>query len=221
MAKNKQIKFTELDTFENVLQYKPDIHEHKLEELKGKWGSAYFKNGNPITLELACGKGDYTLGLARKFPDQNFVGIDVKGDRIWKGAKMALEEKLENVGFVRIQIEALTRIFGEEEIKEIWITFPDPFPKKGKSKKRLTSPRFLDIYRRILVPKGSIHLKTDEDGLYAFSLEILEEQKATILENITDIDAQGERPELLQIQTFYEKQHLEAGRTIKYLRFHL
>lgn len=221
MAKNKQMKFAELDTFENVLQYKPEIHEKQLEKLKGSWDTGYFKNRNPITLELACGKGDYALGLARKFPERNFIGIDVKGDRIWKGAKIALAEKLENVSFVRIQIEALTRIFGEEEIEEIWITFPDPFPKKRKSKKRLTSPRFLDIYRRILVPKGIIHLKTDEDGFYLFSLETLEKEKATILENIKDIDVQGERAELLQIQTFYEKQHLAEGRTIKYLRFHL
>jgi len=221
MAKRKLQKFAELETFQNVLKYPGAEHHDNILLLRGNWSSAYFQNDNKITLELACGKADYTLALARQNPGHNFIGIDIKGDRLWKGAKIALEEGLKNVAFVRMQIGDLPKVFNKKEIHEIWITFPDPFPRTGKSKKRLTSPRFLEVYRQILMPKGTIHLKTDEDGLYNFTLEALNESGATILENVRDVYAQDNRNELLLIQTFYEKQYLEDGRTIKYLSFKL
>ena len=176
MSKGKLERFAELKTFNNVFEY-PDYPEDKPFFLKGKWSSGYFKNDNPITLELACGKGEYTIALAKKYPDRNFIGIDIKGARIWKGAKMALGEGLANVAFLRIFIDWLHNYFDKEEIDQIWITFPDPYPKKSKKNKRLTSSKFLNLYRNILKKGGQIHLKTDSDLLYQFSLEMIKAEK--------------------------------------------
>ena len=211
MTVKKLQRFAELATFPNTFQNPLGM--------KGRWNELYFKNNNPITLELACGKGEYTLELARRFPRQNFIGIDIKGARLWRGAKTALEQNLANVAFLRIPIEKITEYFAQNEIEEIWITFPDPFPRKGKAKKRLTSPRFLNLYRQILRPGGLIHLKTDDLNLFDYTREILKGERCSpkmIIENLYN----GQNPEeLLSIKTTYELKHLQAGKTIKYLSF--
>lgn len=209
MPRKKLKRFAEISGFENVLEDPPDI----------KGCREYFGNHNPITLELACGKGEYTLGLARRFPERNFIGIDKKGDRIWRGARIALEQHLKNVIFLRTDIERIRELFGKEGISEIWITFPDPFPGQRNAAKRLISPPFLDIYRDILKTSGSIHLKTDADDLFDYTLRILKAESCTV-HNIThDLYRQPVSDELLALKTTYEKKHIEAGRTIKYLCF--
>lgn len=189
--------------------------------MKGRWHSDHFKNQNPITLELGCGKGEYTLALATKCPEQNFIGIDLKGARLWKGARAALDNGLPNAAFLRIPIERLEEFFATGEVSQIWIPFPDPFPRKGKAKKRLTSPRFLKIYRQILKPDGAIHLKTDDPGLFAFTLETLDREGCHILDRIEDLHGSPVSNETTAIKTGYEQKHLLAGKTIKYVRFSL
>ncbi|UCD17628.1 MAG: tRNA (guanosine(46)-N7)-methyltransferase TrmB [Candidatus Zixiibacteriota bacterium] len=211
MSKGKLAKFAELATFSNVFEYEPPP--------KGRWHADYFKNNNPIALELACGKAEYTIELALRFPEQNFVGIDIKGARLWRGAKTALDLNLRNVAFVRHRIELIAEIFGPDEIAEIWITFPDPYPKKSKAKKRLTSPRFLNLYRQVLKEAGMIHLKTDDRNLFEFTRETLAEEQCIVHEIIEDLYAAPIGNQLLEIKTTYEKEYLEAGRTIRYLRF--
>lgn len=188
--------------------------------MKGQW-AAFFRNDHPLTLELACGKGDYTLALARRFPGRNFLGVDLKGNRIWRGAKTALEEPLPNVAFLRTQIDKLDQYFAPGEIAELWITFPDPFLRKSKSKKRLTHPRFLQLYQPLLAPGASINLKTDSPELYEFTREVTAACNCTLLEDIPDVYALPEVPPLLQIKTFYEGMHLSNGRTIRFLKFTL
>jgi tRNA (guanine-N7-)-methyltransferase len=212
MGQNKLQRFAEIATFPNVLIYP--------EGMPGKW-QGFFKNNHPITLELACGKGDYTLGLARIFPGRNFLGVDLKGNRIWKGAKTALEEPLPNVGFLRTQIDKLNNYFAPGEIAEIWITFPDPFLRSSKAKKRLTHPKFMQLYQPLLAPGATINLKTDSPELYAFTLEAIAASGCTLIENIPDVYALPEIPPLLQIQTFYEGMHLADKRTIRYIKFSL
>lgn len=212
MGQNKLQRFAEIATFPNVLIYP--------EGMQGKWHQ-HFKNTHPVTLELACGKGDYTLGLARIFPDRNFIGVDLKGNRIWKGAKTALEAPLPNVAFLRTQIDKLDNYFAAGEIEEIWITFPDPFLRNSKAKKRLTHPKFLQLYQPLLAPGATINLKTDSPELYAFTLEAIGASGCTLLENIPDVYALPEVPPLLQIQTFYEGMHLADRRTIRYIKFSL
>lgn len=211
MGKNKLKHLTELETFSNVYQLRRD--------LKGKWNEVVFKNQNPITLELACGKGEYSIALARKFPGRNFIGIDIKGARIWRGAKTAIEEKLSNVAFLRTYIDHLMDYFVSHEIEEIWILFPDPYREKSKARKRLTSPLFLDRYRKIIKPKGLIHLKTDDLQLYEFTVETLKEQRAEILFRTDDLYASALSDEILGVKTFYEQRHLQEGKTIKYIKF--
>ena len=210
MPRKKLKRFAEISRFENVLEDPPDI--------KGRCRE-YFGNDNSITLELACGKGEYTLGLARRFPDRNFIGVDRKGERIWKGARIALEQNLKNVIFLRTDIERIADLFGEKEISEIWITFPDPFPGQGKASKRLTSPAFLNIYRDILKMNGAIHLKTDDDDLFDYTLRILKAEDCTVHNITRDLYKQPISNELLTLKTTYEKKHIEAGKTIKYLCF--
>lgn len=225
MSKNKLYKFGQLAVFPNVYQNHDSDHDFVTDchgeavDIKGKWDSHHFKNGNPITLELACGGGEYTLGLARMYPDRNFIGIDIKGARIWKGARVAIAESLENAAFCRMRIDHITKFFAPGEVAEIWITFPDPFLKKAR--KRLTSPMFLPRYREILPTGAKINLKTDDPTLYEYTLEVIEAEKL-ILEYQNDDIYAGElpRPEL-GIQTFYEEMHLENKRTIKYVRFRL
>lgn len=211
MGQKKLQRFEEITRFPNVLIYP--------ENISGKWVH-HFGNNNPLTLELACGKGEYALGLARLFPQQNFIGVDIKGNRIWKGAKTALEEKLTNVAFLRIQIDKLDEYFAFNEVQEIWITFPDPFLRASKAKKRLTHSRFLHIYNKVLKPGGKINLKTDSSELYAFTKEMITENHCRLLEDMPDVYTKGAN-EILNIRTFYEKQHLEAGKTIHYLQFDL
>ena len=226
--RNKLQKFAENLAFHHVFENfdisNPQlIGQHGKEvDMKGVWGSDFFKNSNPITLELACGRGEYSLGLARRYPNRNFIGVDIKGARIWRGATNAIDENLENVAFLRTRIEIVDRFFEKGEISEIWITFPDPFLKKGKSNRRLTAPIFLDLYKKMLPPGGVIHLKTDSPELYEFSLEVLAEQSEIILEYQNDDIYSGPLPiPELDIKTYYEKMHLANGLTIKYVCFKL
>ncbi|MCO4293009.1 tRNA (guanosine(46)-N7)-methyltransferase TrmB [Solitalea sp. MAHUQ-68] len=213
MGKNKIRQFAELETFHNVFQ--------KDGSLKGKWRTEFFKNEHPIVLELACGKGEYSVNLAKKFPEKNFIGVDLKGNRLWTGAKMAIEERIENVGFLRIQIEHLQSYFEVEEVDEIWITFPDPQPQVSREKKRLTSMRFLDVYRPVLKENAVIHLKTDNDQLYEYTLEVIEENKLSLLANTNDVYNSELLDELLSIKTYYERKYLSQGKNINYVRFSL
>ncbi len=226
--RNKLQKFAEVLSFPNVYENfdasNPSLAgENGVQvDLKGKWQEVHFKNDQPITLELACGKGDYAIGLAQRFPDRNFIGVDIKGARIWRGAKTALEAGLQNVAFLRTRIEQLSLFFDENEVDEIWITFPDPFLRKGKENRRLTSPNFLSQYPKLLKSGGLVHLKTDDPTLYEYTLEVLAEQKNyTLLYHDDDIYAKPLPMPELEIKTFYEKQHLAAGKTIKYIRFQL
>lgn len=212
-SKSKLQKFAELSTHPLVLEKNPI--------LKGKWNSDFFKNKHPIVLELACGKGDYTLGMAKLFPEKNFVGMDIKGNRIWSAARIATLENLQNVGFIRDQIDHIDAYFEQSEISEIWITFSDPFPRDGDAKKRLTSTKFLPLYKKILNTNGIIHLKTDSDLLYNFTKETLAEYPSEILKDYEDVYAMKKNEELYGIQTYYEKMHLKDNRTIKYLCFKL
>lgn len=226
--RNKLQKFAELLSFPNVYEnFNPKAPQlHGMNgvpvDLKGAWCSNHFGNDNPIVLELACGRGEYTLDMARSSPNRNFIGVDVKGARIWKGARMALEEELGNVAFLRTRIEQIGLFFAPGEVSEIWITFPDPFLSKSKSNRRLTAPRFLKAYREILRRDGLIHLKTDEPQLYAFTLQVLADfPQAKLLYHDDDIYARALPMRELEIKTYYEKMHLEQGKKIKYIRFKL
>ncbi len=223
--RNKLQKFVEVLSFPNVYENfdakQPSLVGKNGEpiDLKGQWSEKHFGNQQPITLELACGKGHYTLGLARLYAKRNFIGVDVKGARIWKGAKIALEENIRNAAFLRTRIEQLHHFFEPNEIGEIWITFPDPFLRNSKSNRRLTSFRFLETYRNLLVPSGLVHLKTDSPALYAFTLEVLEEVETFELTyQNEDIYAEPLEIEELNIKTEYEGMHLAEGKTIKYIQ---
>ncbi len=226
--RNKLEKFAELLTFPNVYEnFDPQdpklIGQHGEEAaLKGQWSAAHFLNQHPLTLELACGRGEYTLALARHYPDRNFVGLDIKGARIWKGARTALEEELNNAAFLRTRIEQVSLFFAAGEVSEIWITFPDPFLRKSKANRRLTSPRFLAQYRQILRSEGLVHLKTDEPNLYEYTLEVLNsDPQARILYCDDDIYARPLPIPELAFKTYYEQMHLAEGKTIKYIQFQL
>ncbi|MCD4684249.1 MAG: tRNA (guanosine(46)-N7)-methyltransferase TrmB [Bacteroidales bacterium] len=220
VGKDKLKRFAETKTFINFLQ--PTIDEVQNDYyLKGKWVQNFFKNSNPIILELGCGKGEYTTGLARKYPSINFIGIDRKGARMWRGAKTAIEEKLDNVGFLRTRLEFLDHCFAENEVSEIWITFPDPHLKLKKVNRRLTSPFFLDMYKEIMQPDGIIHLKTDNESLYKFTLNTIEENKHELLFGTNDLYGSGTEMEVAEIRTFYESVFLAEGVKIKYVKFKL
>ncbi len=220
MGKNKLERFAEIAEFEHVLEL-TDFQEEDREKPKGRWNENIFKNKNPIILELACGKGEYTLELARKNPDLNFIGVDIKGARLWKGATRALDRNLTNVRFLRIYIDHLDEYFGPGEVNHMWITFPDPYPKWSDRNKRLTSPKFLSIYQKVLQKDGAIHFKTDSDDLWSFTKEVIREENCNLLDLVEDV--YNERPDdpLLTTKTFYEKKHLEDGKTIKYMKFRL
>lgn len=215
------MKFAQMATFDNVIQ--PELQEvlNKDHFLKGKWNADFFKQPKPLVLELGCGKGEYTVGLARKYPSKNFIGIDIKGARIWRGAKTAIEEGLENVGFLRTRIEQISSFFAENEVSEIWITFPDPQEKKIRAKKRLTSSRFLPKYKKFLKPNGLIHLKTDNSILYDYSYRLCLYNQLNIVKSSSNLYDTETDQNLLSIQTFYESQFLAQGIPIKYLCFTL
>jgi tRNA (guanine-N7-)-methyltransferase len=203
--------------------YQPDFEDvYKRDyRLKGAWSREVFDNAHPITLELGCGKGEYTISLARRFPERNFIGIDIKGARIWRGAKTAHEEALENVAFLRTRIELILSFFSRDEVEELWITFPDPQEKRRRRKKRLTGPRFLNLYRQFLVDNGTIHLKTDNDRLYRYTFRLAEYNNLEILHRADDLYASDIADDLRTIRTHYESQYLEEEKTIHYLAFRL
>lgn len=210
MKAKKLTRFAAIKTFQNVFEFPENIQD--------KWHEI-FKNEHPILLELACGKGDYAVNMAIAFPNKNFVGVDVKGNRMFVGAQRALQEKIENVRFLRVKIENIISYFPPKSIDEIWITFPDPFLKDGKAKNRLTHHKFLAMYQQILKPNGMIHLKTDSTELYEFTLEMIEHHQCKIIENVPNVYEKGEPAFPLNIKTFYEGMHLADNRIIKYVRF--
>ena len=222
--KSKLKRFAEVASFPNVYEISPaqinslTNEAGKHYDLRGQWATAHFQNSHPIILELACGKGDYTLSLAREYREINFIGVDIKGARIWKGARTAMQDSLSNVAFLRTRIEFIDRFFAPNEVSQIWITFPDPF--ENKSTRRLTSAPFLERYRHFLKPGGLIHLKTDSDLLYEFTLDVIHQDKrCNVFYSNPDIySSELDFPEL-QHKTFYEISHLAEGRTIKYIRF--
>ena len=213
MGKDKLRRFAEIETFANVYQ----LEEGQV--LKGNWAANHFKNTNPVVLELACGKGEYSVNLATLFPDKNFIGIDYKGNRIWRGAKTAIEEGINNVAFLRIQIENLLDYFAEGEIDEIWITFPDPQPQDSREKKRLTFPAFLNRYKIVLKPSGCVNLKTDNDQLYAYTVEKTTESGLIVHKNTDHLYTSELVDEVLSIKTYYEKKYLLHDKNINYIQF--
>lgn len=214
--KRKLERFKEIETLPNVVEPFKEIYHY----VRGKWNQDFFKNDNPITLELACGRGEYTIGLAKLFPSRNYIGVDIKGERIWKGSTTAVNENLHNVAFLRTMILLIENFFEEGEVDEIWITFPDPRPRLRDIKRRLTSPRFLEIYKRLLKPGGYVRLKTDNTGLYEFSLEELKSRKDIMdLKFTADVYNSELRPECFDIRTRYEEAFASKGEKIKYLRF--
>lgn len=217
MGKNKLKKFAEMDTFTNVFQYPFGELKEKGFPLKGRWNRDFFKNDNPIVVELGCGKGEYAVGLARKFKDFNFIGVDIKGARMWTGAKQAVNEGLENVAFLRTNIELIDNFFDKSEVSEIWITFPDPQMKKVS--KRLTGTRFMNLYKNILKTDGIIHLKSDSPFLYAYTDAMVKLNDMNVLLNTDDLYNSGMANDILEIRTFYEQQWLDRGLTIKYIKF--
>ena len=211
MGQKKLIRFEAIKSFPNVLQYP--------EGMAGQWG-AFFKNDHPLTLELACGKGEYTVSLAQMYPARNFLGVDMKGNRIYIGAKRSLEQNIPNAAFLRTHIDKLGTYFRPGEVQEIWLTFPDPQLRKSRATRRLTHPKFIRLYQQILVPGGIIHLKTDSPVLYTFTKWVIEMYGLTMLEDIADVHAGEPTPEL-RITTHYEKLDIAKSKRIHYLAFAL
>ncbi len=210
MAQKKLLRFAQIKSFPNVLEYPADM--------KGQW-KVFFKNENPVILELACGRGEYTTGLAALYPAQNFIGVDVKGNRMYIGAKKAQDESLNNAAFLRTQVEKITDYFEAGEISDIWITFPDPQLRGSKAKKRLTHPRFLRLYREILKPGGSINLKTDSPQLYQFTKKVIELYKLNIVEDLDNAYSDVNISADLRIRTHYEKLDIANSKKIHYIKF--
>ena len=219
---SKQEKFAEFETFKNCFTL---FFENlsKGFDFKGKWRSEYFKNDRPIVLELGCGKGEYTVGLAQNNPGKNYIGVDIKGNRIWTGAKQAIEQSLNNVGFLRTRIDFIDHCFAENEVDEIWITFPDPQPQSTRERKRLTHNMFTNRYKKFLKPNGLVHLKTDSTSFYEYTLEVIAENKFPLVWHTNNLyqNCPADRHELIQIKTYYEKMFTEKGEDIKYICFKL
>lgn len=220
-AKRKLLKFSEVNTFKNCFFLSFEESREQGLPLKGKWHSEYFKNNNPIVLELGCGKGEYTVGLAQRYPNKNFIGVDIKGNRIWTGAKTAIENNMNNVAFIRTRIDYIDRCFNANEIDEIWITFPDPQPQKSRVRNRLTNMMFINRYKNILKADGIINLKTDSEPFYDYTREVVTENKLTELDATNDLYADTtQRDEALtSIKTYYEKKFSDMGFKICYLKF--
>ncbi|RYD79481.1 MAG: tRNA (guanosine(46)-N7)-methyltransferase TrmB [Sphingobacteriales bacterium] len=211
MAQKKLLRFAQIKEMLHVLEYP--------ENMQGEW-SSFFKNDNPLIIELACGRGEYTIGMAAMFPGKNFIGVDVKGNRIYIGAKKAQDSKLDNAAFLRTQIEIINSYFGKAEVDEIWITFPDPQLRTSKAKKRLTHPRFLRLYQQFLKPGGSIHLKTDSPALHIFTSKVIDMYGLNLQEESGNVYAEPHAPEL-DIKTHYEGLDIAQSKKIHYLRFSL
>ena len=220
MGKGKLAKFADMETYDNVFQYPYSVVGHVPFEMQGHWHEQYFNNQNPIVLELGCGKGEYTVELAKLHPDMNFIGVDIKGARMWTGATQAQQEGLKNVAFLRTNIEIIERFFAPGEVQEIWLTFSDPQMKNPR--KRLTSTYFMERYRRFLVDGGAIHLKTDSNFLFTYTTYMVEHNQLPVLLRTTDLYAEGATyAEAASIQTYYESMWLERGLDIKYMKFRL
>ena len=223
MSKGKLAKFADMERYENVFQYPYSVIDNVPFEMKGKWRETFFKNNNPIVLELGCGKGEYTVELAKLYPDTNFIGVDIKGARMWTGATMALNQGLKNVAFLRTNIEIIDRFFQKDEVSEIWLTFSDPQMKNPR--KRLSSTFFLERYRKFLVNNGTIHLKTDSNFLFTYTTYMVGHNKLPLLFHTTELYHQegidDTTKQILSIQTYYEKMWIERGLNIKYMKFSL
>ena len=217
MGKNKLAKFANMEEYPHVFQYPFAVLQEKGFEMKGKWNSLFFKNDNPIVLELGCGKGEYTVGLAKLYPNKNFIGVDIKGARMWTGAKQSLEAGMQNVAFLRTHIELITHFFAAGEVSEIWSTFPDP--QMSKVNKRMTSTRFMKLYREILSDKGIVHLKTDSNFMYTYTSEMVKVNALPALFETDDLYHSQLVDDILKIQTYYEQQWLARGLNIKYIKF--
>lgn len=217
MGKNKLAKFANMDEYPHVFQYPYSVLQEKGFEMKGKWNKLFFKNDNPIVLELGCGKGEYTVGLGQLYADKNFIGVDIKGARMWTGAKQSLEKGMTNVAFLRTHIEMIDHFFAPGEISEIWITFPDP--QMNKVNKRMTSTRFMQLYRRILVPGGIVHLKSDSNFMFSYTCAMVDANSLPVLYKTDNLYHSGLIDPILEIQTYYEQQWLARGLNIKYIKF--
>lgn len=221
-SKNKLKRFKENETFANVFQPTREEVTSNSFSLKGKWNADFFKNDHPLVLELGCGKGEYTIGLSERYPNKNFIGIDIKGARFWRGAKTAVDSGLSNVAFVRTQIELIDHIFANHEVDEIWITFPDPQIKYKRTKHRMTNADFLALYKKILKPGGVMNLKTDSEFMHGYTLGLLHGAGHEVLyANHNVYENHGAPEEVTAIQTFYEKQYLEKNKAITYIRFRI
>jgi tRNA (guanine-N7-)-methyltransferase len=221
VAKHKLERFTELGTFNNVIQPETVKEPGRYHPIRGKWKKEIFQNDCPVILELGCGKGEYTIGLSSMFPKNNYIGIDIKGARMWRGAKTSHERKLPNVAFLRTRIEFINLFFSENEVEEIWITFPDPHTGRNNSNKRLTGPWFLNIYRNFLRDKGIIHLKTDSKELFEYTERVINRNNLEILASTCDLYSESDFNDALSIRTHYESIFLRQGMKIKYLSFRL
>ena len=219
-SKNKLKRFRENETFHNVIQPTREALVDANFSLKGKWCSSFFKNNNPLVLELGCGKGEYTVGLAKRYPNKNFIGIDIKGARFWRGAKTAIEDQMPNVAFIRTQIELIEFIFAENEVDEIWITFPDPQIKYKRTKHRLTNAEFLQRYKNVLNNTGVVHLKTDSEFMHGYTLGLLHGLGHEVEYANHDVyRKEGSQEEVTEIQTYYEETYLAKDKAITYIRF--
>ncbi|MBE6287122.1 MAG: tRNA (guanosine(46)-N7)-methyltransferase TrmB [Mediterranea massiliensis] len=219
MGKGKLAKFADMAQFPHVFEYPYSIVENVSFDMKGKWGKSFFKNERPIVLELGCGRGEYTVGLGKLFPEKNFIGVDIKGARMWSGAKESYEAGMTNVAFLRTNIEIIDRFFAKDEVSEIWLTFSDPQMKKAT--KRLTSTYFMERYRRFLKPNGLIHLKTDSNFMFTYTKYMVETNQMPVEVMTEDLYHSGMADDILSIKTYYEQQWLDRGLNIKYLKFHL
>jgi tRNA (guanine-N7-)-methyltransferase len=221
LGKNKQARWAEMKGFDHVIEPSLDevlTHDHRL---KGNWHSDWFRNNSPIVLELGCGKGEYTVGLAEKYPGTNFIGIDIKGARMWKGARESHLKQLPNAAFLRTRIEFVRSFFDRGEVDEIWLTFPDPQPKKKREKKRLSGPAFLNLYRSFLKDNGIVHLKTDNRELYDYTISVVNANGLEIIASTTDLYGEIPGDPLLSIKTYYEEMFLKQSIPITYLAFKL